>query len=257
MIRTRDFFLFVITVGFLVVAIGVTVVWHYHTRPISHVATVNFDTHTATYTAEVATVPDTKNDRLAELRRKLAEDTSLSAPDTPTESVATATATETKITAPVESKIQLCGKSYVPKSIAGLTGQQQYTERENQRVFYEVVMPLEIATVTPAVPPTEKVLFTLPLRTVPLAATSCIKDDIVAVSPTGAVIRNTEYAKYQTRGESTLIGYTLDGFPLYGRTNSITTDACGGAMIDGSYRYYLSSERKGVLGCFAGIPVAL
>ena len=151
----------------------------------------------------------------------------------------------------------LCGKTYSSKTIAGLTGMQQYVERVGQRVFVEVQQPREVGTSTVPSAPTVTDIFSLPLRSTPLAFTSCIKDDIVAVSQTGVIIRNSDYIKYQGSGEATLIGYTLDGFPLYGRTNSITTDACGGAMIDGGYRYYLSAERKGVLGCFAGIPVAL
>ena len=257
MIRTRDFFLFLLVSGFLIVAIVVTVVWSYHARPINSNAAVNFDTHTATYTTEVAAVPDAKNDRLAELRKKLAEDTSISAPETPTEPVITATTSEETISAVAESKIVLCGKSLTATSIPGLTGTQQYEEREGQRVFFDTIQPLDPSTTTPAMPATENIVFTLPLRTTPLSIQSCIKDDIVAVSQTGVVIRNADYAKYQGSGESTLIGYTIDGFPLYGRTNSIATDACGGAMVDGSYRYYLSAERKGVVGCFAGIPAAL
>ncbi len=260
MIRTRDFFLFLLLSGFLIVAIVITAVWSYHARPSNHNTAVDFDMHTATYTAEVATLPDTKNDRLAELRRKLAEDTTISAPDTPTEPVissASATTTEETITTPAESSILLCGKTYSPKSIAGLTGTQQYEEREGQRVFFDTVQPFDPATTTPAMPASETIVFTLPLRTTPLSTMSCIKDDIVAVSQTGVVIRNADYAKYQGSGEATLLGYTIDGFPLYGRTNSIATDACGGAMVDGSYRYYLSAERKGVIGCFAGIPAAL
>jgi hypothetical protein len=257
MIRTRDFFLFLLVSGFLIVAIVVTVVWSYHARPINSNTAVNFYTHTATYTTEVATQPDTKNDRLAELRKKLAEDTSISAPETPIEPVITASTSEETITAPAESSILLCNKTYSPKTIAGLTGSQQYEERDGQRVFFTTTAPLDPATTSPAIAVAEQIVFTLPLRTTPLSTESCIKDDIVAVSQTGMVIRNTDYAKYQGSGESTLIGYTIDGFPLYGRTNSIATDDCGGAMIDGSYRYYLSAERKGVIGCFAGIPAAL
>jgi hypothetical protein len=260
MIRTRDFFLFLLTSGFLIVAIVITVVWSYHVHPVNRSTAIQFDSKTATYTASVAAVPDTKNERLAELRKKLSEDTSINAPETPTDPViANASPTSSEaITAPVASKILLCGKSYSPKTIAGLTGAQQYEERDNERIFFTtVVPPVDLATVTPTVAPTEQVVFTLPLRTTPLSTQSCIKDDIVAISQTGGVIRNTDYAQYQESGEATLIGYTIDGFPLYGRTSSIATDACGGATVDGQYRYYLSDERKGVLGCFAGIPVAL
>lgn len=258
MIRTRDFFLFLLSAGFLIVAIVVTVLWSYHTRLVGTNVAVNFDTTTSTYTALVSTPADTKAQRLAALRLKLSEDTSISAPDTPTEPAVTASTSEEKISAPVETSVLLCNKTYTPKIIAGLTGRELYEERVGQRVFFNsVVPPVNPATSTPAAPTIQNVVFILPLRTTPLTSTACIKDDIVAISQTGVVIRNSDYTKYQSVGEATLIGYTIDGFPLYGRTNSITTDSCGGAMIDGGYRYYISAERKGVLGCFAGIPVAL
>lgn len=263
MIRTRDFLLFVLAAGFLLVAIATTAAWNHRQAPAVMSMSAPVAANNVMYTAEVAAVIDTKSERLAALRKKLAEDTSFEAPtetitDTSSDIGATTTlATEEVISAPVDTTVMLCGTSYSSKYIPGLTGQQQYEERDGQRIFFETVLPLDPGTTTPATPPAEKMIFTLPLRTVPLPTTSCIKDDIVAVSQTGVLIRNADYAKYQSSGESTLIGYTIDGFPLYGRTNSMTTDACGGAMIDGSYRYYMSAERKGVLGCFAGIPAAL
>jgi hypothetical protein len=260
MIRTRDFLLFMMASGFLVVAIFSTAVWNHRVHSGVQNSTIAFATKNSTYTAEAVMAPDTKNERLAALRKKLAEQTTIDAPEQTVDdatSTPVASTTEPVISAPAESKVVVCGKSYSPKTIAGLTGMQQYEERDGQRIFFETTLPLDPGTSTPALPPAEKIIFTLPLRTAPLPVTSCIKDDVVAVSQTGVLIRNDDYVKYQESGESTLIGYTIDGFPLYGRTNSITTDSCGGAMIDGAYRYYLSAERKGVLGCFAGIPVAL
>ncbi len=266
MIRTRDFLLFMMASGFLVVAIMVTVVFNHRMNPGVQNASLALTTTATTYTAEAVFAPDTKNERLAALRKKLAEQTFLDAPEetVPDTSVATTSSSTTTpvtpdevISAPAETKVVMCGKSYSPKTIVGLTGTQQYEEREGQRLFFDTVTLFDPSTSTPALPATEKIIFTLPLRTTPLSTTSCIKDDIVAISQTGVLIRNNDYPQYQGSGESTLLGYTLDGFPLYGRTNSISTDACGGAMIDGSYRYYLSAERTGVLGCFSGIPLAL
>ena len=262
MIRTRDFFLFLLVLGFLIVAIVVTLVWSAQLRGGQGDSVVQFTATTATYTAAVAPMADTKDERLAALRKKLAEDTSINAPDTPTEpenpdTASSSAATEEIPVLTTKDTVQLCTAAYTAKSIPGLNGQQQYEEREGQRMFFTMVSALDLATTTPGAPAEKQIVFTLPLRLAPLLTTSCIKDDIVAVSQTGMVIRNTEYAIYRGNGESTLIGYTLDGFPLYGRTNSITTDACGGAIVDGSYRYYLSAERDAVLGCFAGIPAAL
>jgi hypothetical protein len=87
--------------------------------------------------------------------------------------------------------------------------------------------------------------------------TDCVGTDIIAVTPVGAPIRNSEVAKYSGSGENTLIGYTIDGLQLFGTTSSIDTDACGGAMVGGVYRYYLSPERNTIVNCFVAIPVAL
>ena len=264
MIRKRDLVLFLASFGFLLVAITVTGLWQQGSRLPVAASLVDFATDTATYTAAVITIPDSKNDRLAALRQKLAEGSSYNAvsePETPPEPEVVAeqpasTTTDGEVVDTPQNPVVMCGDTYAVKTIPRLTGMQYYREGEGQRVFFNQVLLADSSSTT-AVVPTEEVVFTLPLRTTPLAFTSCISDDVVAISPTGVRIKNTDYAKYQGSGEAALLGYTLDGFPLYGRTNSITTDECGGAMIDGSYRYYLSAERDGVIGCFAGIPVTL
>lgn len=261
MLRTRDLALFVAIVGFLVVAIVATLLLS-HTPGVAGgtVSTVIFDDTTATYTVAVAPVVDPTQARLVALRKKMqAEGLSSAALEPepvslPSES--SATTSEEVIAAPVETKIEMCDVGYSSKTIPGLTGMQLYREQAGQRIFYTLTPDLAPASTSlPAA--TESVVFRLPLRTVPLAFTSCIKADIVAITPSGIPIRNSDYVQYQGSGESTLIGYTLDGYQLYGQTSSITTDACGGAVVDGSYRYYVSAERNGVIGCFAGIPVTL
>lgn len=273
MLRTRDLVLFLSVIVFLVGAITITLWTSNTTNSANNLNATIFNAQTATYTAEVSAVVDTKKDRLAILREKLKQRESISAEPEPIEETVTdvvetaATTSESVEVVVKDSLVKLCGESYSSKTIPGLTGTQRYVERVGQRVFYDEVsatgapasVPVDASTTEPTATPStvEQVIFILPLRTVPLSFTSCIKDDIVAISQTGLVIRNADYAKYQGSGEATLIGYTLDGFLLYGRTNSITTDACGGAVIDGSYRYYLSAERKAVIGCFAGLPVSL
>ena len=94
-------------------------------------------------------------------------------------------------------------------------------------------------------------------RSISAGGKQCLGQDVVGVALDGSLIRNGEYGLYGVFGESTQIGYALDGYPIYGLNNSQPTDACGGATVDGSYRYYLSSSRPGVLGCFTATPVTL
>lgn len=263
MLRTRDFILFFAVVLFLLVAIFATVFRSFTKteQPLSALP-LQVDTTTATYTASTELPPDTKSERLAILRQKISErDPVLSAPeesvpeDAVIEADEEAAATSTEVAA---TTVDTC-KTYRTKTIPGLTGSLMYAEENGSRVFRSNVTVFNVATSTGS-STTEQpssVVFILPLRTTPLTFTSCIGTDIVAVTPTGAPIRNADYTKYQGMGEATLIGYTLDGFPLYGATSNLATDSCGGALIGGTYRYYLSDERKGVLGCFSGIPVAL
>jgi hypothetical protein len=69
-------------------------------------------------------------------------------------------------------------------------------------------------------------------------------------------MRNNELALYTVFGPDTLVGYSLDGFPIYG-PSTVATDSCGGAMVGGVYRYVLSAERPGLLTCFAATPARL
>ena len=95
---------------------------------------------------------------------------------------------------------------------------------------------------------------TLPKLATLVSAKNCIPADIVGIALDGSLIRNNEYKVYGVFGEGTLVGYALDGAAIYGQTSSLATDACGGTVIDGVYRYYLSDERDGILGCYSGTP---
>jgi hypothetical protein len=265
MVRTRNFLIFVGAIGFLVVAIAFTLLLSNGSSVgLGYVPTSDFDMTTATYTAEVAMVPDTRADRLATMRRKLSEikteftapvepatkstDETEVVPETPTDTTKPKTETPTTVTLCPSSRTQAMVWPVAP---------QKYAVRSNQRVFYtEVVVPAVDASSTPVI--TETVALTLPLRTEALSFTSCIASPVVAVTTTGLPIRNSDFSKYQGVGAGTLIGYSLDGFEIYGEAGpDVVTDTCGGSAQSGAYRYYLSDTRPGILGCFAGIPVLL
>jgi len=61
---------------------------------------------------------------------------------------------------------------------------------------------------------------------------------------------------------SPIIGVALDGFPIYGpkdengRTlTSADLDECHGRLVNGQYRYHVTSDFPYFLGCFRGAPV--
>lgn len=258
MFRTRDFLMFLIAITFLVLAITFTLLLtDYSTVGTGVSIDTEFDTTSATFTAEVITPQDGREDRLASMRRKLSEITAeFRAPETVVEDDVDATDTDEALPPPDSPKtVELCPTQRT-QTIAWSPLPQQQEVRNGLRVFFTLTPGAAIGTTT-ASAPVETILLSLPVRADALSFTSCIPSSVVAVTPTGMPIRNSDYAAYQGLGEGTLIGYTLDGFELYGQTSSLDTDACGGAVVGGVYRYYLSAERAGVIGCFAGIPAVL
>lgn len=102
-----------------------------------------------------------------------------------------------------------------------------------------------------------EVILQLPLFTSPFGGSTCLSTDVAGIALDGSLIRNSDYKVYSIFGNQTLVGYALDGFPIYGLDKNSATDSCGGTIVDGQYRYYLNANREGVIGCFSGTPVAL
>ncbi len=98
-----------------------------------------------------------------------------------------------------------------------------------------------------------EVVLQLPLLTWSSADKTCLASDVVGIATRGSLIRNNEHKPFSVFGEETLIGYALDGFPIYGLSERLT-DECGGVVVNGEYRYYLNPTRPAVIGCFSGNP---
>jgi hypothetical protein len=99
-------------------------------------------------------------------------------------------------------------------------------------------------------------LLELPLRGASLEMKQCIGSDVIGITQGGALIRNSDLGTYRVFGSSMLIGYALDGYPIYG-AGSDKTDACGGRTVSGQYRYQLSPDRDTMINCFVGTPASL
>jgi hypothetical protein len=259
MIRTRNFLLFILTLAFLVGGILLTLWFSADTSGQNRYADMIFGgADTATMTAEVLTPEDKRQSRLDSLRAKLAEYTDVALAPNETdlpESIETEVDTVATTTDSAVASVDLC-TNYKAVSVPALSGLLTYSESSGQRIFgIQTVIPATSSTTPETVTMTP--VFTLPLRTAALGSNSCVGSSVVAVTPTGVPILNTDVVKYSGAGEATLIGYTIDGFELYGNSNSLATDACGGTTVFGTYRYYLSSDRPTILNCFVAIPVAL
>lgn len=254
MFRTRDFLLVFGAVVFLLVAIGTTIVSkQVGTREQS--AAIEFSAvPDQSYVAELPSDKTfSRSERVAEMRRKIAEagNIAVAAPETAEDEVV-ASAVETEVladTTVVATRLQQCPNYaaytgvWSPQGITILTS-------EGARVVYKTV-----PSVVPGTEMSKQVVLQLPLYPIQTTPT-CLLNDVVGIAQDGSLIRNHEVGLYGVFGEQTLIGYALDGFSIYG-TSGQSTDACGGTVVAGEYRYYLSDTRETVLNCFSATPVNL
>jgi hypothetical protein len=228
MFRTRDFILLFSAAVFLVVGIGVTALAEYQAGR-SHSAAVLFaEVSEQEFTAELqSTEPPSREARLSEMRDKIAAQGEV-AVDMP-EMIAAVV--ESESTAGAEEVTE------EPESVASLMKCPGYAAYQGswspQGVQFAVAEGARVVTrtVVGGAPEAAEVLLQLPLY--PFAGTpSCLRTDVVGIAQDGSLIKNNEVGLYGVFGEHTLIGYALDGFPLYGTTN-LATDACGGAVVAG------------------------
>jgi len=247
MIRTRDFFLVVVIIAFLVVIVGVGTIRSILITPTSPTPVSFIDTEFITPEVVAQEHMIDRAGRLAWFKSQLQD---WQPPDPPT---------TLELSSPEE--VTQDDISEIPDDTTIVTTSLVYTcpgYAEYNTPWPRVVSITESEgsrVVASSISGTEQVLAVLPVRTV-YTGRFCLTSDVIAISQTGALIRNSEKAGYQVFSETMLLGYTLDGFPLYGMTDR-TTDECGGAYVDGTYRYYLSPARDEILHCFGAPPISL
>jgi hypothetical protein len=253
--RTRDYTLMLGTIGALLLAIGAVVVvgvaGHFSQRAAVFVATADGDTK---YSAELSS-PETisREDRLKMMKEKIASmsDQIIAAAPEPA-------SPETPVVPEAADGVvaveQRCGTYHHGGAGWDASG-LSIDEVEGARLVYREVTGSALASTTEATISRDVVL-QLPLASIPASHQSCIASDVIGVAKGGSLIRNNEVGVYRVFGPDTLIGYALDGFPIYGMADS-KTDVCGGKMVAGQYRYQLSTKRDTIINCYAGSPVAL
>ena len=263
-LRTRDFLLYLLTAGFLIVAITVTVLKDIYPESVNpaSVISANLDTEEVVYTAIVDEKPTmdraghlaTLRDKIAKFKETFMEPEVTSEPtNIPPQQIP---AIEPTIALAAELKCPLYQNYTQAWSPRGL----KFSVVEGARLLYrEVEAPGQSSTTSSTTLPvelTKEVLLQLPLQTYGATIKSCLPSDVVGIALDGSLIKNNEYSLYSIFKEETLIGYALDGFPIYGQS-VVKTDECGGILVDGQYRYYLAKERSAVLYCYSGTPVEL
>lgn len=245
MLRTRDFVLLFTAIIFLIVALGATVI-NILFPAVSVPQSLVPAEPQSELEADLQMPELDRAARAAALAKKIAEDGSvyISAP-----------ASVDVDEAPVEPDVSdavtiidplLCGnyRTYVgPWPSRALT----VTVAEGVRVYSQTTVVASSSIVTPLL-----TISAVPVVGIPY----CLSTDVIGVATDGSLIRNTEVGLYGIFGSDTLIGYALDGFPIYGRTTS-QSDECGGVTTASGYRYHVSPERPYVLACFSGLPAPL
>lgn len=258
MMRTRNFVLLLLSLVMIALAVGITSVSALSSS-ISSFGTYVTDSIgiEREYSAEVPSEPDTREERIATLRAKIAERLDARAPEAVPPQVTEPVLTDTVATTtpPSVASVELCSW-YSPSAVVWVPNLIQQENREGMRVYYEAG-PETIDPNTGLPIPSEVVRARIPLRTGPGGATACLASDVIGVAIDGSLIRNNETALYTVFGGDTLIGYALDGFPIYGVTSGVTPDQCGGVMVGGAYRYVLAADRPGLITCFSGPPITL
>jgi len=248
-IRTKHFIIFLLGVVLfigLVVNLAFTSDIKTGDGAASVALSLNTSKEEVIYQAEAST--NTRQDRpgrLAELRNKIAsqfipEPEPVPEPEVVEEEVE-----------PESGAISLCG-NYQKYSQFWNPNGLKFEVIEGARILSrESVVPVDSTTSSS----TDILVLQLPLRSQLYQNNyNCLRSDVVAIALDGSLIRNEDFKLYAIFGSETVVGYTLDGFALHGSSN-LLVDTCGGATVDGEYRYYLSSEREGVLGCFSSTPI--
>lgn len=250
MIRTRNFLLYVLSMVFLVSAIGYTVANDTAGLSYSVPETVAFVQNEATAYGAIAS--DTANDRSAyieSMRQKIAQGLGKidgapvvfsSVDDTPDMSTQVAGG----------AAVAWCD---VPErtddvSAAWFQGAVALEDHGTVRAAVQT-LPAGAESDVPT-----RTLIELPKGSARAAYDTCLSHDIVGVGVDGTLISNYDTWRFGSYGEGVVVGYALDGFPIITGGDASLLDSCGGADMGDGYAYRLRADSEVVLGCFAGAP---
>lgn len=258
MFRTRDFVLFFTTIIFLVSAIGITILSQVGTEarqntllPKETKEITNVDAVVLSSNEEV----DTKESRIERLKRKIEESGVVSYSEPEEDMFVSTGQTEDNTVLPSEQTVQLCANysesTFFNWNPTDITVQEVEGVRQ-----YFTTKSVEVASTTASTTDlvVEKtVKLVLPVATMPIGGSTCLSSNIIGVAVDGSLMRNSEVGLYGIFSSETLLGYALDGFPIYGVGQSLT-DECGGRTVGGQYRYELSVDRETLISCYSGTP---
>lgn len=256
--RKRDFILFILCIVFLVLAIGSTYLYQNNTLPFADTISVDFSYDERSL--EGAASPEVTEDRtatIARLKEKIAEGAGLNQgvpnldaiPETPEAApVPSGTRTVQRCTPAVDDTLRIASWPKTGVSVKAVEGVRLVSEAR-------VVAKQSTSSSSTSLTTIDTPLLQLSLVQLRNPNDSCIAGEIIGVTPAGALIKNGDASLYAGFSEVMLIGYALDGLPIYGvKSDTASLDACGGESQVAGYRYYLRAEDDFMLGCYAGTP---
>jgi hypothetical protein len=257
-INTRNFFLYLLSVAFLIIAITVTLTSNQkkETNELTRVDNSAVLAEEVIYSGEVSHKNDL--DRVAKvlaMKQKISElgisETLTAALPDPTE-VEESVTEESVVT--LDSPLLCSNYSESNKSWSAVGVKIEVVEGA-RLIFREQTNPAPTSGSSTMPLLSKEVLLQLPLSALPGVGQNCLPSDVIGVATDGSLMRNTEKSLYGIFSADTLLGYALDGFPIYGQSET-TTDSCGGAVVTGQYRYFISEARETLINCFAGSPAS-
>lgn len=246
MIRTRDFLIYMCTLVFLVSAIGYTILGDMQQQQTIATELAAAPSAAFAYGAVAEASEFDREGYVEWLRGKIAAGagadpehpvTLETVDETPPEAAIVAT---TPVT---ERAAQYCAPQ---QDIGGVLGSWDPNAAEVRVVEgARIVLGAE-----------SRPLLQLPIRTVRAATDSCLPHVIIGVTEDGALIGNSDTPAYRAYGPDMLVGYALDGLPIYGPSADAALDACGGTNAPTGYRYHVRADEPFILGCFAAPPAS-
>jgi hypothetical protein len=245
MIRTRDFLVYVLTLVFLVSAIGYTVITdgvQSHAIAVGELSTVP---EAAAAFGALANAPENDRDTYIQaMREKIAQGLGTVAG----EPVVLTSVDETPDPGPTQSEGRAVLWCDVPERVDLVIADWNsapvtLTTMESTHVYSH---ESDAGSVT---------LLELPIRQSRSSADTCLSHEIVGVALDGSLIKNDDAGRFSGMPAAGLVGYALDGFPIYGpTTDSSVLDTCGGGDTGSGYAYHLRIGENFVLGCYAAQP---
>lgn len=261
MLRTRDFVLLFVTIVFLLTAIGATVISK-NNNPKIEVRALDFvETSDEVRVAkEIAPEELNRAKMLADMRKKISESSNVTITN-PLEEIDNNKEPNEPEEDSLALEIQNCSNYSLYSGQWPNVGVKSEIA-EGARIFYTennfVDKSVSSSTSTDELVDNSvrEVVLQLPVSPAINGQNNCLTLDVVGVALDGSLIRNNETGLYGLFGADTLVGYALDGFPIYG-TSNIATDVCGGATINNQYSYFVSSDRSNILNCFSALPQSI